>query len=583
MRPIATLRAKLVTICAALLVFHGSVIGGPVVAAFGVAIAAALTSAYIRFYTVATAVRRGAVELGWSLENSVSLTANQEFALSMSLQNSSSRNLFVRAVLPVCQTNLEIQKTEGLLLSPTSVTRARTLGIASRSGSIALHGATVWLGDTFGFFKQSAYFPAGRTLHFLPASYFSKTSRMPLPKVSSSVESGPSPKQLRGPGGDFRELRPYQPGDSFKNIAWKATAKRRRLISRDLEDNVIQSHFLAMDIGYEMREGVIPPPLESAIDFATAYSLSALGTGDRLGMVCYDTRVYSETPVKSGKTHGLHIVQALTQSYDVVDEDLTEITASDLVDTVARYLAHQRAIDIRITGTPSIDSVVWEHLQSGPRGQLFDLRAGARVLQTLISRSVDTGDNQNAAASENNVVLDRDSDPRLAVFRRFCQASGIPLPYREGSSSKLRTAGLTQAIEKAKQSKAKTVILLSSFANIDFSDAGLASLVNSLLRKGGRIVCLAPALSSDSDLSQTDPRLESRPRLFPPNADIEDTTVRLNQNENYQAARQFFLGVGASFAPIFVDLSADRNLARIQAVGRGRTATVGTARATLTA
>jgi uncharacterized protein (DUF58 family) len=39
----------------------------------------------------------------------------------------------------------------------------------------------------------------------------------------------------RGTGGEFEKLRPYTPGDEFRRINWKATARRRRPVTADYD------------------------------------------------------------------------------------------------------------------------------------------------------------------------------------------------------------------------------------------------------------------------------------------------------------------------------------------------------------
>ena len=45
----------------------------------------------------------------------------------------------------------------------------------------------------------------------------------------------------RGTGGEFEKLRPYVPGDEFRKINWKATARRGRPVTADYETEKSQS------------------------------------------------------------------------------------------------------------------------------------------------------------------------------------------------------------------------------------------------------------------------------------------------------------------------------------------------------
>lgn len=60
-------------------------------------------------------------------------------------------------------------------------------------------------------------------------------------------------RERRGEGREFRELRDFRQGDSLRQIDWKATSRRQKLIAREyqVEDN--QQLVLAIDCGRRMR------------------------------------------------------------------------------------------------------------------------------------------------------------------------------------------------------------------------------------------------------------------------------------------------------------------------------------------
>jgi uncharacterized protein (DUF58 family) len=67
-----------------------------------------------------------------------------------------------------------------------------------------------------------------------------------------SQEIGLHRLRLRGQGTDFESLRDYTPGDEFKNINWKASARRNKLISTNYEVERDQTIILALDCGRMM-------------------------------------------------------------------------------------------------------------------------------------------------------------------------------------------------------------------------------------------------------------------------------------------------------------------------------------------
>lgn len=60
-------------------------------------------------------------------------------------------------------------------------------------------------------------------------------------------------KPRRGTGLEFQQLREYRRGDSLRQLDWKATARRNKLISREYQDERDQQIVLLVDSGRRMR------------------------------------------------------------------------------------------------------------------------------------------------------------------------------------------------------------------------------------------------------------------------------------------------------------------------------------------
>ena len=197
---------------------------------------------------------------------------------------------------------------------------------------------------------------------------------------------GVQPLRRPGLGGDLRELREHAPGDPFKQIAWKATARTGKLMVRELDRETMVTHWLCVDIGGTMRDGRPGAArLDLAVDVAAAYARGALDAGDRVGLVTFDGRIVGEAKANDGPVHRLRIVERLMEAMNVVDEDLTELTDSELVAVVGRYLLLQEGIDARLRRAPPIDSPVWNELAASPSGELYNLR----VVQEAVTAAID--------------------------------------------------------------------------------------------------------------------------------------------------------------------------------------------------
>ncbi|TVQ86470.1 MAG: DUF58 domain-containing protein [Deltaproteobacteria bacterium] len=121
----------------------------------------------------------------------------------------------------------------------------------------------------------------------------------------------------RRPGGEseFERLRPYVRGDSYRHVDWKATARRRGLVTREFGQEVNQNVIFLIDAGRMMSAEVQGRPLfDHALDAALGLGQVALRHGDRVGLVLYDDQIRAWSPPSGGARAGFSLVRT---SYDV--------------------------------------------------------------------------------------------------------------------------------------------------------------------------------------------------------------------------------------------------------------------------
>ncbi|NIO10227.1 MAG: DUF58 domain-containing protein [Deltaproteobacteria bacterium] len=132
-----------------------------------------------------------------------------------------------------------------------------------------------------------------------------------------------------GRGRDFEKLRYYTPGDSYDEIHWKATAKRRFPITKVFQIERTQEVYVVVDASrLSTRKLPIPIPdpgknkqqivqdaqleshrlisdttLERFVTAALALGMSAEQQGDHFGLLTFDHKVQKFLRAKSGKGH----------------------------------------------------------------------------------------------------------------------------------------------------------------------------------------------------------------------------------------------------------------------------------------
>ncbi|MBI4556300.1 MAG: DUF58 domain-containing protein [Candidatus Hydrogenedentes bacterium] len=127
--------------------------------------------------------------------------------------------------------------------------------------------------------------------------------------------------RLRGIGSEFESLRDYEEGDDIRRIDWKATAKHRKLITRNYEIEHFRDVMLVIDRGRLMAGRVQDgAKLDYALDAALMVAGVALDGGDRCGLLLFDHDVAAYLPPRSGMPQLTRLVETLFDVQPTLDE-----------------------------------------------------------------------------------------------------------------------------------------------------------------------------------------------------------------------------------------------------------------------
>lgn len=133
-----------------------------------------------------------------------------------------------------------------------------------------------WQSRVAGEIQRVRVFP-----NFAPLAKFAMFSA-----EQASRLVGAHVKRRRGEGTDFHQMREYRVGDSMRQIDWKATARARRLISREYQDERNQQLVLMLDTGRRLmaRDGELSH-FDHVLDAALVVAYLALRQGDGVGLL----------------------------------------------------------------------------------------------------------------------------------------------------------------------------------------------------------------------------------------------------------------------------------------------------------
>lgn len=151
-------------------------------------------------------------------------------------------------------------------------------------GDAVFEGTQIRLHSPLRLWWQSRRIGEPRTVRVYPD--FAPLTRFALFSAEQASRLvGAHLKRRRGEGTDFNQMREYRVGDSLRQIDWKATARARKLISREYQDEKNQQLVMLMDTGRRMmaREGGLSH-FDHALNATLVVSYLALRQGDAVGL-----------------------------------------------------------------------------------------------------------------------------------------------------------------------------------------------------------------------------------------------------------------------------------------------------------
>ena len=284
-------------------------------------------------WTGATRVRRG--------------LRDRPIVLEGELRNRGTLPVRAVGLRPLASSMLDASvEPESLDLPPGACARVDVTVVPRRIGRWGVHGLALEVrGTSFG----------GEDLYEVPLLFANPLGIEVLPQALAGVgatrRGGLSRRaaedgqraNLAGEHHELRELREHSPGDPFKRIAWKASARRGRLMVRETERQERDIVWLILDASVELWAGAAgAAPLDLMADEVAAMALRHLRRRERVGLVVTGARVRTWIAPGTGAAHASALAAALASAASAIDADRSELDETDVARRVAE---HARPLD----------------------------------------------------------------------------------------------------------------------------------------------------------------------------------------------------------------------------------------------
>lgn len=137
---------------------------------------------------------------------------------------------------------------------------------------------------------------------------------------------------------EFEQIKDYILGDDYRNVNWKATAKKNQLMVNQFQDEKSQPIYSVIDTGRVMKmpfEGL--KLLDYAINTSLAFSNVALKRKDKTGLITFSKQVDTFLPALAQRSHLNMILEQLYR----VDTRFTDSDYGALYTQIKRNINHR--------------------------------------------------------------------------------------------------------------------------------------------------------------------------------------------------------------------------------------------------
>ncbi|HEY5959344.1 MAG TPA: DUF58 domain-containing protein [Polyangiaceae bacterium] len=329
----------------ALLGLTGSVCAlNPIAFAWTAALVIGLAAARVLTQVSVVKARCAGFEMLWQHPQRHARTIRDcEFTLSAELRNRSGELLILESISALTPPALEARINPCSALLPAGSALPVELRIRPRRvGTHGIQGLSVVVRSDVSSFEVQLTFANPFVLDVRPCAtgYFEVLRSGGLGRMSAPA---PRTGRVSGDSTELRELRTHQPGDALRKVAWKASARRGRLMVRDDEREHRHLLWYVLDASVELWAG---NPAEAAMDLAidqvSSLIRQSMRRGDRVGLSIVAARQLVRILPNEGANHEQNLLDALSNATGTLDADRSGLDEHEVATLV---LEHLRPID----------------------------------------------------------------------------------------------------------------------------------------------------------------------------------------------------------------------------------------------
>lgn len=284
------------------------------------------------------------------------------------------------------------------------------------AGNVVFSGFRLTFESTHGLFRYEKFEKCEQSFRALP-SFVDSGEYRSLTKKSNVIPRHGIHRLLRsGMGSELLELREYMPGDPFKSIAWKVSAKRDQWMTRQYESEVPARVQLIVDGSSTSRVGGFGARLLDQMTFvAASVGRMAINSGDPVGVAVCDERGIRRLPPMSGEK-GFQILLRTLSDFSVNPSPPPCALNQRMIDAVWALLSQRfpELLDFKVNQLPFFFFPVFPGSRGRFRLRFLIVGALAEIYGLSTQEQVALIHNDHAFARRIQVLLNASGIPWIA-------------------------------------------------------------------------------------------------------------------------------------------------------------------------
>ena len=134
-------------------------------------------------------------------------------------------------------------------------------------------------------------------------------------RLADNVLAGQYRTAFRGSGIEFEEVREYASGDDVRSIDWNVTARTGRLFIKKYREERERNVVMLIDVSAsQFFASNAKSKNELSAELAAVFSLSALSSKDKTGLILFSDRIEKTIMPRRGRTHVLRLIREVLAS-----------------------------------------------------------------------------------------------------------------------------------------------------------------------------------------------------------------------------------------------------------------------------